>query len=167
MANQDFILQSEYQRFQGRGFPGQVVSMHNVTSMLDAVCDKADGLSYGTIVAQGSTNDGVSPRVSAGGSNIKDLFGVVPRLIEHAPTELGGDSNVPFGKQFNVLRKGIMLITIPSGGNRGDDLKVNSTTGVIDVGAAGSGELSLTGKAQLMETVTAGDLARVEFNFGV
>lgn len=94
--------------------------------------------------------------VTLGGSS--NVLGVTTRS---GSTPQGGVNNAAEfepNRPVNVLRRGIMPVTVAGSGTAGDRaVHYNTTTGVIDLGTAGAGEKQLYG-VTLENTVVSGNV---------
>jgi len=151
-------VQTAYTQNIGRGLAGQVADIHSneiVTATVKvAGSDVIPGIACK--IEATSTKDrviekGVATALFAGIS-VRDLSNEV----------VAGDIVYAAEKTLPVMRKGYLFCVIPTGGNAGNALLANATTGVIDVGTAGVGEFQLD--ATLEEVTTAGAVGMIRIN---
>lgn len=159
--------QTQYDLNMTKGFPGQVANIADSDTVTGIV---ATGQTIGPGIwvqrtasaesAPTSLNKGANYVASVGGGINADNLGIAVRDIGREGAPQTGTISYTQTDQFPVLRSGYIYLTIPSGGNAGDQIKFNDTTGVMDAGSLGGGETGITG-AKLESDVAAGGVGLV------
>lgn len=116
--------------------------------------ETAAGVGFGVAVSRGTDKEN---QVVIGGS---DFLGFTVRDLSKEGVANSGDIKWNQNETAAIMRNGYIWINCPTGCNPGDAVKYNTTTGVIDAGTAGAGEIQLDG-AQWESTASAGALAVV------
>jgi len=122
----------------------------------------------GTVVAAGSDvkpSNAVSVEttsekdriVALGVASVNQFAGLAVRDL--ADEVVAGNIVYQEKDSLPILQSGHMYCVIPTGGNASNKLKVNATTGVVDVGVAGPGEFQLDGN--LEEVTAAGEVGLI------
>lgn len=117
------------------GLAGQIVDA-NVAITISRAVETAAGIAFGLVVGRGTDRD---TQVTTGGAT---PLGIVAR---HQYADAGAAS-VDQYDEATILRNGFVWITPATAGNAGAALNYNTTTGVIDTGAAGGGEVAIAGE---------------------
>ena len=150
--------QTSYSILTDARFHGSLADLNN--NEIDSLKAEGGAIGFGVIVSSGTDDDQGVIGVVAGkikGITIRDLNregALSTAAIGYAETD-----------PMSILRTGRISLTIPTGGNKDDQLLVNDTTGIIDVGTAGAGETQLN--AFLEETVAAGVVGLVRAAFAI
>lgn len=114
-------------------------------------------IGFGIAVSRSATAGKEGKLIVLGGA---DFLGITIRMLSKEAKQFGDPTILNKATESaSVMQRGVISLTIPSGGNAGDPLKYNTTTGVIDAGAPGAGEAALPGGV-LEQTVAAGVVAR-------
>lgn len=115
------------------------------------------GIEFGVAVSRGTDKE---RQAVVGGT---DFLGITYRDLGREGAANTGAIKYSEKETAGIMRKGYIWATIPTGGNPGDSIKYNNTTGVLDVGTAGVGETQLDG-AQLDTVAAAGELGVIRLD---
>ena len=146
--------QTSYQINTNKRIHGSLSDLQN--SEVDTYAAEGGEIGLGVVVSKGTDPEqqAVLGGVAPVGITLRDLTREgkpVTAVLTYDETE-----------EMSVLKAGRVNITLPAGGNPGDALKYNTTTGVIDVGAPGAGEAVLAG-AQIRTVTVAGGVAEIRY----
>ena len=142
--------QTSYSVYTGSFNHGQLVDM-NPTEVDALAAESAIG--FGLVCKRGTDKD---DQLLVGAASWAAAFGITIRDTSRQLDTIGATTlSYDIGEMVSVLRNGKIALTLAAGGNAGDAIKYNTTTGVIDVGAPGGGEAAITG-ATLETTISAG-----------
>lgn len=119
--------------------------------------ETAAGIGFGVAVSRGTDKES---QVVIGGT---DFCGITVRSLDREGAINTGNILYKQKETAALIREGYLWVVIPTGGNPGDSIKYNNTTGVLDVGTAGVGETQLDG-AQLDTTTAAGALGVIRLD---
>lgn len=161
-------VQSSYPKTMTRGFSGQI--LRNDLSVVMRNDEASAEIAFGRAVNFGSTTDELSALLPDNAADV--IAGIAAHSHAHHKDESLGDTGVKPGHSFNVLRKGRILVTCPSGCSVGDRLYVrqNVTGGGSEVeggleDAADSDNIDCTNAGIWMTSAAAGELAELEVDF--
>ena len=135
--------------------PGLVVQEALAEIDSTMAVEDATAIGLGVVVSRGTDKDA---QVTLGGSTLADVFGITCR-VANAVGALGSEStNLPTYAQYTnvpVIRKGYVWVYCTGTGNAGSrNINYNATTGAIDLGTAGGGEIQLHG-VELCNTISS------------
>ncbi len=137
------------------GAHGQIYDI-GPRDVVSGIIEEAAGIEFGLAVSRG-TNDG---QVTLGGSA---LLGFTVRDLAREGVQGSGVVLFKDEETAPIMRKGYMLLTCPSGCTPGQPVNYNTTTGIVDQGAPGAGELAIA-NATWESTIAAGGLAVIRIN---
>lgn len=148
--------QTSYNINQGKAYAGLIYAQapHDIVSSL---VETVAGIGFGVAVSRGTDKE---RQVVVGGT---DFCGITIRSLDKEGAANTGAIQWNETESAGILREGYIWAVIPTGGNPGDAIKYNNTTGVLDVGAAGAGETQLDG-AQLDTVTAAGELGVIRLD---
>ena len=143
--------QTSYDLNQGVAYAGLIYAIgESVRISRDVETD--NGIGFGAAVSRGTDKD---KQAALGGT---DFLGVTYRSLEREGADNTGAIKYSQKETAGILRRGSVWAVCPAGCTPGQAVKYNNTTGVIDQGAASSGETALDG-AYWDSTAAAGELA--------
>ncbi len=162
--------QTTYSDAPSAGYAGQLVGDSNYC--VSAYNEEASAeIRFGAAVKWGTTSQGVL-LPSAESSKIK---GVVVRDGAHSTGDDGdlGDEGLVAGASFMILRRGRILVPVPSGGCslsdrgwvRADDSETGEYLGAIENADDASDTVDCTNQIQFMQTAADGALCEIEVDF--
>lgn len=125
---------------------GGLVADDNPTVTISRAVETAAGVTFGRMVSRGTDRD---TQCVIGGAT---PLGIAVRTRD---TESYAEKYLQY-EDARILRSGFVYLTITTAANAGAALCYNSTTGVIDSGSPGAGEVAFGG--QLMQDSAGGDV---------
>lgn len=148
--------QSTYDLNTAKGYAGMLVGQ-NPREVVTGLVEDVDGINFGVVVSRGSD---LERQITKGGVDGSLFLGITVRSLE-----VEGEANTGAIKRNQyeaapVLRTGVVLVEVPSGCAVGDAVKFAESTGIIDSGAPGVGELALA-NAEFISVAAAGELAEL------
>ena len=159
--------QETYDLNMSKGYSGQVANIAK-SDIVTAIVAAGQSLIPGIFVQRTesvegdptSFNKGANYVVSVGGGVAADNLGVAIRDLGREGAPNTSVINYTEADQFPVMRAGYVYMTIPAGGDHGEPIFFNNTTGVINVGTAPVGSSTIDG-ARLEVTTAAGAVGLV------
>jgi hypothetical protein len=118
----------------------------NPSFSISRAVETAAGIGFGKVVGRGTDRD---KQVTVGGAT---PIGIVCRTRDTESTT----TSVLLYEEAKILRMGFVHLLITTAGNAGTALCYNTTTGVVDSGVPGGGEVAFTG--ELMVDSAGGDV---------
>ena len=138
--------QTSYSLTQPVAYAGLIYALHPHQIDSRAV-ETAAGIGFGLAVSRGTD---LEKQCVLGGTA---FLGITVRSLDREADDAAGAIEYSQYETAAIMRQGYIWATLPAGGNPGDAILYNNTTGVLDVGTAGAGETQLDGAT--LETVTA------------
>lgn len=144
--------QTTYKNYQEPALAG----MLHGTGPRDVVSMAAEGgdIPFGVVVSRGTDPDS---QAVIGGT---EFLGVTVRSLEREGDRNTGDVAYRENDTMSILRKDYIWVVAVSGSVPGAVVNYNTTTGVIDSGAPGAGEVLLP-NGTFETTASAGELALI------
>lgn len=147
------VVQNSYAENIGKGRPGMVATM-NPSDADTKICETAAGIGFGLACGRGSDDKGAVLGAAAAaafvGISIRDV------TLESSQS----DKYVQY-QNMAVLKRGVIWVTAGGNVQDGQDVTFNTSTGVLSSIAADGSNFQIPG-ARWLDTVSSGDLARVE-----
>ncbi len=144
-------VQTTYPIYRRKGLEGQLYDQSSA-DIVSKVIETVAGVSFGRVVSRGTDP---SRQADLGGTA---FLGIALRDLAKEGAANTGAIQWNFSEVAAVLREGYVWVAVPSGCTAGDAAKYNTSTGIIDSGAAGAGEAGI-GAASFETTASAGELA--------
>ncbi len=143
--------QTSYSINKPVAYPGLIYAQapHEIASRS---VETAAGIGFGLAVSRGTDTEN---QVVIGGAS---LLGITVRSLDREGAANNGGISYLEKETAGILRSGSIWATCPTGCVPGDVVNYNTTTGVLDSGAAGTGE-ALVPNAVWDSVGAAGDLA--------
>jgi len=142
-------VQSDYALDLSVGTPGQIADIGvNAQEIISRACETSGGIGYGKVVSFG-TNKEKECVIGGDGTGI----GVSVRNVNNDEYEQYD--------AVDIMRKGYIWAVVATAAVAGTALHYDDTTGIIDSGAASTGETAMT-NCELVTTVASnGDLGLI------
>lgn len=142
--------QTSYSINQAVAYAGLIYAQapHDIISR---VVEGAAGIEFAVAVGRGTDKE----KQAVVGTS--DYLGITVRSLDREGAVNTAAIKYNETESAAIMRTGYVWANIPSGGNPGDPIKYNTTTGIIDAGVAGVGETQIDG-AELDTITVAGEL---------
>ena len=145
-------VQTSYERNIDAAFEG-LLGDRNPKILVTKIVEAADGINFGRAVSRGTNK---AKQVLLGAA---DFVGITYRSLERE-VQARGSTDIKYTDkdECGVLQNGYIWLRTTNACDAGDQVKVNTTTGVFGSGAKGNGEVNLDG-ATWESKAAAGGLA--------
>lgn len=150
------VAQTSYEINQPVAYAGLVFA-NAPSDIVSRLVETAAGIEFGVATSRGTD---LERQIVVGGTNFS---GITVRALDREGAANTAAIRYNETESAALMRFGYIWIVIPAGGNPGDAVFYDDTTGIIDVGTAGAGETQLDG-AQLDTITVAGELGVVRLD---
>lgn len=144
---------SGYEINMVKGYAGELADLNPARTLSRAA--EGGAIGFGLVVSRGTNDD----QAVLGGDPKVTPLGVTVRSLDREGEHLTGAVEYKETETMAVLQNGSIYAVVEVGGNPGDVLKYNTTTGAVGVGIPGEGEAELPGS--LESTADADTIAKI------
>lgn len=146
-------VQTSYSERMPKAVAGMIANMESWNADT-RICETSAGIGFGLAVGRGSADKGAV----IGGASAAAFLGISIRDVAREP---GDADKYPRYSNMAVLKRGVIWVVAAADVQDGQDVSFNSTTGALS-SAADSGSQFVIPGARWLDTVSSGNLARVE-----
>lgn len=146
-------MTDSYETNMAIGYAGELADLNPARTISRAA--EGGAIGFGLVVSRGTNDD----QAVLGGDPKVTPLGITIRSLDREGEYLTGAIEYKETETMGLLQNGTIYAAVEVGGNPGDALKYNVTTGAVGIGLPGEGEAELPGT--LESTAADGEIAKI------